>query len=212
MAYKTEGFDFEAHIDKIGDYADSLEYGKITILTGPNGYGKSLLRKIIQMETPEGKKLKTASVSMSQRTNANHDFGALSGMMMDTKDDATSNHTSYIIESLLKSNDEKYIVIDEPEIGMGKEVLLGLINNIQSDIAKRKDENRFHGMLIITHSEFLIDNFQYDNFVNLEGMTYDEWKNRKIEAIDPKELKMWCLELWRAIEKRIRTVKESKNK
>ena len=212
MAYEIENFDFAAHIEKILGYADAVKYGEITILTGPNGYGKSLLRKVLQIEGPDGKSYKVASVSMSQRTNKNHDFDALGSMLMDQADDATSNHTCYITQQLLKSKDDRFLVIDEPEIGMGKEVLLGLIEVIKQGIQQHKDEGRFRGMMIITHSDFFIDNFEHDNFINLEGMTYDAWKNRKIEAINPADLKKWCLELWRAIEKRIRENKEKKNK
>lgn len=210
MAYQTEGFDFNAHIEKIIDYAASIEYGKVTILTGPNGYGKSLLRKLITVEGPDGTEYKPASVSMAQRTSANHAFGALSGMMMDNADDATSNHTSHIVKMLFKSKDDRYIVIDEPEIGMGKEVLLGLINYIKQQVQIRKDEGRFRGMMIITHSDFFIDNFEHDAFINLEGLTYEGWKNREITPIDPEDLSTWCLELWRAIERRINEKKSKK--
>lgn len=201
MAYDL--IDLNAYLDHILNYIKLVEYGKITILTGPNGYGKSLLRKLIQVEH-EGIMYQPASVSMGQRTASNHNAGALGGLLMDNADDATSNHTCHLIEMLFKSKDDRYMVIDEPEIGLGKEVLLGVIDRIKWSINKKKEEGVFRGIMIITHSEFFIENFDYDVFMNLEGMTYAEWKNREIKAIDPEALANWCLELWRTIEKRIK--------
>ena len=47
--YDIENFDFDTHIKLLSSTADSIEYGKVTIITGPNGYGKSLLRKLLQL-------------------------------------------------------------------------------------------------------------------------------------------------------------------
>ena len=207
--YDLQNFDFEDHIDRIIEYSNEVEYGKVTIMTGPNGYGKSLLRKVLKIENA-GKSYKVASVSMSQRTNANNDFGALRSLMMDDSSDATSNHTCMLVNQLFKSTEKRYLVIDEPEIGLGKEILLGLIQLIQTKIEEKKVAGEFHGIMFITHSEFFIENFPHDKFINLENLTFEEWKNRKIEPIAPEDLKEWCLAMWRAIEHRISKVKNTK--
>jgi predicted ATPase len=202
MAYEVENFDFDKHIDTLIDIATSVNQNDITILTGANGYGKSFLRKIMGMLHTKHDFPKVASVSMEMRTNAREDYSALKSMMMDNADESTSNHTCYMIESLLKTED-RYFVIDEPEIGMGKEMLLGLIEELNEKISLMKAEGKFKGIMFITHSDFFIDHINYDRFINLEGMNYDQWKNREIKPINPKKLSEWSLAMWRAIEKRL---------
>ena len=200
--YDIENFNFDEHIKLLSTTADGIEYGKVTIITGPNGYGKSLLRKLLTTVKDGDKEFKVASVSMERRTTKNHDFAALASMAIDDPTDATSNATCYLIESVM-NQDDRFFTIDEPEIGMGKEMLLGLIESIKIKIDELKAAGKFHGILFITHSEFFIEHMPHDKFINLEGMIYDEWKNREINPISPKQLSEWSLHLWRAIEKRI---------
>jgi Fe-S cluster assembly ATPase SufC len=202
MAYEIEGFDFDNHIDKLIDIAKSVKKEDITILTGPNGYGKSFLRKIMGQLNGKYEFPKVASVSMESRTTAKENFSAFRSLAMDKDWDATSNHTCYMIESLLRT-DDRYFVIDEPEIGMGKEMLLGLIEELNEKIEIMKSEGKFLGIMFITHSEFFIDHLKYDTFINLDGLTYEQWKNREIKAIGTKKLSDWSHHMWRAIEKRL---------
>ncbi len=86
---------------------------------------------------------------------------------------------------------------------MSKEVQLGMIEFIKSKISSLKAEGKFHGLLLITHSEFLVENLGYDIFLNMEGLTFDQWKNRVPVAVNPKDLSNWCHKLYLAIENRI---------
>ena len=203
--YNIDNFDFDSHIDYLIDIAKSINKNEITIVTGPNGYGKSFLRKLVGMLSAKEEYdfPKVASASMERRTVPNYDFSALSSMMIDKADDATSNHTVYMITSLLEQRD-RYCIIDEPEIGMGKEVLLGFINDLNETIQQLKDAGKFCGVMFITHDEFFIDHIKHDRFINLTNLSYPEWKNREIVAISPKDLETWCLSMWRAIEKRLK--------
>lgn len=41
-------YNYEQHIDTIGEIADRINLDKITILTGRNAGGKSLVRKVLR--------------------------------------------------------------------------------------------------------------------------------------------------------------------
>jgi Fe-S cluster assembly ATPase SufC len=204
FTYDITNFDFDSHIDSLIDMAKSIEQDKITILTGPNGYGKSFLRKLIGIANVKYDFPKVASFSMEMRTTKREEWSALSSIHMDDPTDATSNHTCHMMESLMRNTPNRYFVIDEPEIGLGKEVILGYIDALNQEIQTLKEKGGFRGLMIITHSEFFIENFQHDIFLNLEGMTYQQWKEREVKAITPKALSEWTSEMWRAIQKRLK--------
>lgn len=204
FTYNKDNFDFDDHIDNLIDMAKSIQQDKITILTGPNGYGKSFLRKLVGMRNSKYDFPKVASFSMEMRTTKREEWSALSSIHMDNPTDATSNHTCHMMQSLMRNTPDRYFIIDEPEIGMGKEIILGYIESLNEEIQTLKDKNGFRGLMIITHSEFFIENFNHDIFLNLEGLTYEEWKNREIKSISPKALSDWSLAMWRAIENRLK--------
>lgn len=204
FTYDINNFNFDDHIDNLIDMAKSIEKNKITILTGPNGYGKSFLRKLVGMRNSKYDFPKVASFSMELRTTKREEWSALSSQHMDDPTDATSNHTCEMMRSLMSNSPNRYIIIDEPEIGMGKEIILGYIHSLNEEIQKLKDKNEFNGLMIITHSEFFIENFQHDIFLNLEGFTFQQWKEREIKPILPEALSTWSLEMWRAIQKRLK--------
>lgn len=47
MNYDIDNFDFNQHINNLIEVAKSIKPNAVTIITGPNGYGKSFLRKLI---------------------------------------------------------------------------------------------------------------------------------------------------------------------
>ena len=141
---------------------------------------------------------------MEMRTTKREEWSALSSIHMDDPTDATSNHTCHMMESLMRNTPNRYFVIDEPEIGLGKEVILGYIDALNQEIQTLKEKGGFRGLMIITHSEFFIENFQHDIFLNLEGMTYQQWKEREVKAITPNALSEWSTAMWRAIQKRLK--------
>jgi len=205
MMYDFDHID--EHVDRIIDLAKTIEPDKITILTGSNGGGKSLVRKLVAGNMQENHNLKMAGFSMERRTSQNHDFGALKSIHMDAPDDATSNHTcDMILRGILSNPDteNKFLVFDEPEIGVGKEILLGLMYAMQTKINERMNAGVWKGALVITHSEFFIQHFDHDVFLNIDGYkTFEQWRNRKVQAIAPETLEKWSLAMWRNIQKRI---------
>lgn len=201
-------YNFEQHIDTIGEIADKINLDNITILTGRNAGGKSLIRKILRnnVMTKTGKsKVFIPHASQELRTKSNPEMGALSGMGQDLEWLATSYNTISTIDQVI-DRDADYIIIDEPEIGIGEELQLGLADYINDKLKDRKC-----GVLIITHSRSSVRNIKHDDFINLEGMSEDEWLNRTAEKISIEEFKEFSNNLFVAVRDRINTNK-SKNK
>lgn len=220
----------ENQIEKIIDTADQIEPYKITILTGSNGSGKSMVRKqltfklcnkIPEQQNNYGKL--TADVSMQRRTESNPYLGALGSFMHDSGTDPTSISTYQHIDTLLNSftsnkekviNSKRYLIIDEPEIGMSKESQLGFVEYLLS----RTDEILEHtyGLLIITHSECLVQALTKSEyikdkvtFLNLDGYaTPEEWINREIKPVNLEELAERSHKLFIAINERMKSNKE----
>lgn len=177
-----------------------IEFDKITILTGGNGSGKSLIRKQIpfrlaehlKLDEPQEAQRKMRSTSMDARTGSNPSMGALSGMMRDTEWVATSQDTLSNLQGLLNfeknESDVQYILIDEYEIGCGEEVALALAFFINERLEDLMTNYNVKGALIITHSRIGVENIKADKFVNIEGLSKEEWLNRKIEPADLKKL------------------------
>ena len=172
----------------------------ITILTGNNGSGKSVIRKqlpfafkeLYKLDNLSGTKGWILSTSMDARTSSNPDWGALSGLMRDTEWVATSQNTFHSIKNLLdtveKSEKVKYVVIDEYEIGCSEETIVALASYINERLQKFIADKKIEGAMIITHSRLGIKHIKFDHFMNIEGKTYEEWLNREIIPTDLEEL------------------------
>ena len=78
----------EENIKRLQTIMDSIKPNKITVLTGSNGSGKSLIRKQLcfrlskKIENSDYRRL-VAEVSMQKRTESVADWGALSTCMHD---------------------------------------------------------------------------------------------------------------------------------
>lgn len=185
------------HVDDLIDYSKQIKVGKITILTGSNGSGKSLLRKLIGSSLTKNNKLvKVASVSMERRAGLNLD-GAMGAFTKDAEWEPTSRETIKLINGLL-SQQERFIVIDEAEIGMGDELVLGLVNMLNEKLNKNP-----LGALIITHSRVIVENLKHDHFINLNGMKHKEWLTREIVPMDIETLYEQSNLIFREVQNRI---------
>ena len=210
--------DATAHLDKIIELSDEIKAGELTILTGSNGSGKSLIRKVIanqiaeQLGTDPNKTV--SSTSMQRRTESNPEFGALSSMMADLAWMPTSTSTWNLIKGVLNHGD-RYVVIDEPEIGCSEEVQLAMIIKIMDFVNKLESEKKFKGMLIITHSRLIVDRLPSDKFINIDGMTKREWLERKLVVYPLEELENNSNKLHSAVQRRTnenKAAKKSKKK
>lgn len=178
-------FDYDSYIDKLREIIWSIDLNKVTVLTGRNSGGKSLIRKQIAPRLAKElnkTKIKVPHASQQLRTGSNPEFGAFSSFAHDLEWLATSKSTIDCIEKTFKIKDADYLVIDEPEIGLGEELQLGLAEWLNSKIADYPK-----GVMIVCHSRLLVNNLKFDNFINLEGMSLEEWINRTPTKISVKE-------------------------
>ena len=93
-------------------------------------------------------------------------------------------------------------ILDEIEIGMSEESQAGIAIYINKHLSEYREKN--HGLLIITHSKWLVKTINADKFLNIEGMTKEEWLNRTIVPTDFEQLEKDSNALWREIENRIK--------
>lgn len=176
--------------DKIHEFLDTVSLGKLIVLTGGNATGKSLIRKVLWQSLsklkPDGRSngSYTADTSMERRTNNNAAYGALSSMFCDVGWIATSENSIHNVENVLDL-DDRFIVLDEPEVGCSLELQAGLADYIN----KRKQEilEKNLGILVITHSKVMVERIEADEFFNMEGMTKEEWLSREIVPVDIEE-------------------------
>lgn len=184
---------------RIKETMKSIDLKKVTILTGSNGSGKSLIRTQLPFLVRDYLNLSNVketsgyicSTSMDARTRSNPEWGALSSVRHDTSWIATSQNTLSEIKSLfnsVKNGQYKYLVIDEFEIGCGEETVLALSHYINNELSDLLENTQLEGALIITHSRLGVKNIKHDIFLNIDGMTEDEWLNRDVKPIDLEEL------------------------
>ena len=199
----------DERIARIQHVMDSIEPGKITLLTGSNGSGKSLVRKQVcfrlSRKIPGSNYAKlTADVSMQRRTESNPEWGALATIMHDDGETPTSCSTYHLITTMMNTflnedGSKRYLIIDEPEIGMSKESQLGLMQYLNTkidDILKYT-----YGLLVITHSDVIVNALKDRAvFLNMDtDCTADEWLNREIIPVDLEKLENESYDLYRAI-------------
>ena len=204
-----------AHVDRIVELCKEVPLHKVTILTGGNACGKSVIRKQLALIIPDkldaegishGKST-VASASMQLRTESKPEWGAFSSITHDSPWSATSDATLNMINQLFRnSSDPRYIIIDELEIGMSEELQIGFCNMLNKKLPEILEKN--FGVMVITHSRHVVNTLNHDNFMNIEGMTEDEWINREIVPIDPEDLEKWADELFKTIRDRSKPASE----
>ena len=183
--------DLVKHTGRLKNIMTKIPMRGVSILTGSNGSGKSLIRSqfifyLARRKKKDPKKMSgvLGSVSMQLRTSSNSSWGALSGAMRDTEWLPTSLNTFDLIKGLL-SKDFQYIIIDEPEIGMGEELIMSLVDYLNKEFKKYPER----GFLVITHNRYLVENLNYKKFFNCDGIkTKEEWLNRPMKKANLKVL------------------------
>lgn len=204
MAY--ENYDFNKYIDNLIKVMKDIPLNKVTILVGRNGGGKSFIRKIlgqfIEQKVNDGRKRYEYVNEISMDKRIDFEGGIMRCNNCDMPDTPTSENTIGHIESLFRHGENRFLVIDEMEIGMGEELQAGVCAELAPQFAEILPKTL--GILVITHSKTIVENLPHDKFISLEGMSENEWLNRKIVPTTPTELKEWSTLLYRAIQKRLR--------
>ena len=208
---------YQEKVYKLLDIIESVDTEGISILTGSNGGGKSMIRQQFSLKYKKDKirnpnERKCKSISMQLRTSSNPAFGALSSAMMDNEASPTSLNTFDLIQGVFQASglykevkdgevgalsETGYIILDEPEIGMAEETVVALVLWLFKHIELLKREKI--GLMIITHSRLLVDMFlghSIENnyplgFYNLDNLSIEEYvdKNRIIIPTDLELLK-----------------------
>lgn len=195
--------DWNPHIDRLIKIAESIELGKLTILTGSNGSGKSVIRKLLPTriqkklgkDSPQGL---VSSLSFMSRAGLNSIFGI--NFLRDSEWTSTGDNTVHLLKTII-NHDERFIVLDEVELGMGEELQLSIanyINSIKDEVLKKS-----YGLLVITHSRIVAKTLKEDAFFNIDGIeTKEAWLNREIVPTDLDQFEEDCDELFVAIRDR----------
>lgn len=179
----------EQAFDNILDALESIKLNCITILTGDNGSGKSLIRKVLHQQLKKENNdelVKVASTSMDMRTGLHSELGGGGVFKRDMEWVSTSGNSIHFVQALLNSTKDRYIVIDEPEIGMGLSMQKSFGHWLNSRLPEVMENN--FGVMVITHSKELVKELSTDhNFVNIQKKTESEWLAAEPELIDLDE-------------------------
>ena len=196
--------DWNPHIDRILQVLHSIRPHRLTILTGPNASGKSLIRKQLthhlmdSLGLPRDKPC-IASISLSSRMSRSD---GVPNFFYEDDTEATSINSIRLLKAVLKTSD-RYLVFDEPEIGMSEETQLAtalFLNGKKQEILGKN-----LGILIITHSRVIASNIQEDDFLSVDPQytTKEAWLSRTIVPTDIDTLPSDSGDLYRAILKRL---------
>lgn len=205
----------DEHIDKIVSIVKSINTGRITVLVGANGTGKSLIRKQINVRLMKEIGSNTGvvrHVSQQLRTELRSDMGALACIAMDSETDPTSVASFNLLETVMNydfNSKKYYIVLDEVEIGMSEESIFGLLGYLDKNILSWLENTL--GIMIITHSRIIAKHFvrNYDcDFYNIGYNSVDRdfnnWLYRAVKPVDFEWLKDWSNSLYKRVNERSR--------
>ena len=180
--------------ENILDALDQIKTGHVTILTGDNGTGKSLIRKVLcsSLRNQENDDtIKIADISMEKRTGLHAGLGGGGVFFRDVEWVATSDNSLSFLYSLLNSAKDRYLVLDEPELGMSQDLQKSIGVYLSKRIPETMKENR--GMLIITHSREFVRSLSVEHvFVNLQKKSEEEWLNESAKEIDLDDFRKKC--------------------
>lgn len=193
-------------IDNILDAIDKIKFGRVIILTGDNGSGKSLIRKLIPRQLSDlngGEDVKVATTSMDKRAGIDANIGGLSVFNRDCEWLATSNNSFSVLKGIVGNTKDRFVIIDEPEIGMSESLQMSVGRWLDDRLPEVIERNKC--VMIITHSKRLVEQIRSDHdFINIQGLSEREWLDKEPEMINLEDWEKHNLEMYRALQKRLR--------
>lgn len=168
---------------------------KICIVNGQNSSGKSLLRKILNVNY-RSDNVTFVNYSLEDRTTS----GIKRAVIYGTEDYDSSGYNSVriVLNTIknYKNSDKPFAVMfDEPEIGCSEELCYSLSKRIVDAFPEFEKNDSMKCMYIITHSRVIAKTLSVLNpsnaFLYQEGnnpITLNDWINREIEEIDIDEM------------------------
>ena len=176
--------------------------GSISVLTGSNGSGKSLVRSQLNFRTRESGK-NVVHASMAFRTGTHSHMGALGSLVRDSDWMSTSYETFKNIKTAIRSTHDNFLCLDEIEIGCSAETVMGMTHWLNANL-KIGIEGSL-GCLVITHSPHVVENLNFDHWFNLDGYaSAEEWLHREIVPVDMDSYVEQQMELFKMIRDRMK--------
>jgi hypothetical protein len=177
-------FDYDAQFERILDMQAAIPMdGSVSVLTGGNGKGKSLVRKFLAIRAKDDHKKSLVHASMQLRTAMHSELGGLGCMFRDNEEASTSSHTAYLVQTACNSIHGGFLCIDEVEVGLGEETILGIVKWLNANLRGKLKGTL--GCLVITHSRIVVRDLDYDHWFSLDGFaTAKEWLDRRIVPTD----------------------------
>ena len=196
--------DWNPHIDRILQVLHSIQPHRLTVLTGPNASGKSLIRKQLTYHLMDSLGLPrnipcVASISLSSRMSR---ADGVPNFFYEDDTEAISINSIRLLKAVLETSD-RYLVFDEPEIGMSEETQLATAMFLNDKKQELLDRNL--GILVITHSRVIAANIDNDDFLSIDPQytSKEAWLNRTLVPTDIDTLPHESCDLYRAILKRL---------
>ena len=183
------------HANKFFRFTMHLAHPKLCIITGINGSGKSLLRKVIHANY-SNRNIFLMHLSQEGRCRSEIFRSMIYG---NEEDDSTGYNSVRIFRKSLEQTRTKTetsgLLIDEPEIGCGEEVQLAMGMHLASSMEGLISNVHVHGVYVVTHSRLFVQPLMHLNpsWIRLgDDMTLANWMNRSVQPASLEEVEERC--------------------
>lgn len=192
-----------------------LKKSKLIIAAGENATGKSLYRRLVQIDSQQ-RKVECIHISVEGRRSVAYSPW-LAFVYGDEENNSTgANSASTILGGIKtsRSREEKHVLVfDEPDLGMSEGACMGAGAAI-AEFLSDAPEN-LEACVIITHSRHLLDKLRNipHHFLHFgeEEYNIDSWVSRPVIERSLEELKEANTERFRGIQKIINERKKKKS-
>jgi len=185
-----------------GYLSEGADDSRVSIVTGPNASGKSLMVRMVAATLNE-EQVEPLQVSMRYRTMG----GIHRAFMFGSDEDQSTGATSlYAVQGALRTSRQRekahWVMLDEPDVGLAEEYAVALGTYLAAYANEMPEHAK--GMMLVTHSRALVSGFvqalqKAPHFVHLETpMTLPEWLEQPAQrtvdellALDDLGAKRW---------------------